>query len=121
MFSFKPNHREANVTMKQQPNKSTEKQTTAFPAYDSKPLTTALVALSRDEIDSMLHHINSLETQIEKLAINGHEDEMMHLVSDGLRRLTYFLDAVKRHKAEMGDSEQPITLVSPETNIQAKE
>jgi hypothetical protein len=102
-----PKNREAIMAMKQQPNNSPENQPTAFPAYDSKPLTTALVALSEAEIDSMLHHISSLEAQIAKLSVGGVEDEMMHMVTDGLRRLNYFLDAVKRHKNEIGDQQTP--------------
>ncbi|MBL8156381.1 MAG: hypothetical protein JNM70_19530 [Anaerolineae bacterium] len=71
--------------------------------YDSSLLAAALAMLSRDEIDSMLSQIASLEMQIAKLTIAGHEDAMMHLVTQGLQRLTYLLDATLRYKNETGD------------------
>ena len=60
----------------------------------------------------MIGHITSLETQIARLSIAGHEDAMMHIVTDGLNRLGYFLDAVKRHKIETGDDEGTLSSIS---------
>ncbi len=68
------------------------------PAYDSRPLAEALTTLSLDEIERMIVNVASLETQIAKLNVAGHEDDMMQVVTDGLNRLSYLLDAVKRHK-----------------------
>ncbi len=70
--------------------------------YDSRALATALTTLSRAEIESMLEDISRLETRITKLSVAGQQDAMMHLVTDGLRRLTFFLDAVQRYKDENG-------------------
>jgi hypothetical protein len=96
----------------QQPSKLAPIQTVELPPYDSKPLATALATLSQAEIESMLVNIATLETQIAKLNIAGHEDAMMHIVTDGLRRLTYFLDAVKKHKTETGDDKHTIRTTS---------
>jgi hypothetical protein len=78
--------------------------------YDSKPLMASLAALSPTEIESMLVTIASLENQMAKLNIGGNEDEMLHLVTQGLNRLTFFLDAVKKHKDDRGDDEQSLPL-----------
>lgn len=71
--------------------------------YDSTLLAAALAMLSRDEVESMLSQIASLEMQIAKLTVVGHEDAMMHLVTQGLQRLTYLLDATLRYKNETGE------------------
>jgi hypothetical protein len=92
--------------MKQSPPKITEVPTIETSLYNAKPLAVALATLSRAEIESMLANIISLETHIAKLDIAGHEDEMMHLVTEGLHRLTYFLDAVRQHKDETDDGAQ---------------
>ena len=100
------------MNRKQQPPANPIPKPAAGPQYDSKPLAIALNALSRVEIDSMLANIASLETQIAKLNISGHEDTMMHMVTDGLNRLTYFLDAVRKYKDESGEAEQ---LIAPDS------
>ena len=82
----------------------TGNQPLVSPRYDSKSLATALKTLSRSEVETMLEQVSSLETRIQKLHVSGEEDEMMRVVSDGLSRLSYFLDAVKRYKDEIGDT-----------------
>jgi hypothetical protein len=72
--------------------------------YDSQNLANALSQLSRAEIDDMLGHISALEHQLIRLQTDGHDDDMLQLVTDGLFRLTYVLDAVKQHKSETGDN-----------------
>lgn len=74
------------------------------PAYDSKALADALMVLSQSEIESMLVHIAGLETYLLKLDTAGRDDAMMRRVTDGLRLLTYLLDAVQRHKDDAGES-----------------
>jgi hypothetical protein len=86
-------------------SKSVEIPIVDVPSYDSTALISALNGLNRSEIESMLGNISSLETQIAKLNTTGREDAMLHLVTDGLRRLTYLLDSVKRHKDDTGQDE----------------
>lgn len=94
---------------KQENSKIPEIQAVDTLPYDSKPLATALAALSPVEIESMLGQISSLETQIARLNIRGHEDAMMQMVTDGLRRLTYFLDMVKRHQQDGRTNDEQTT------------
>jgi hypothetical protein len=72
--------------------------------YDSQDLATGLTKLSSTEIEDMLAHIEALESHLTKLQVHGRDDAMIQLVRDGLFRLTYFLDAVKRHQAVTDES-----------------
>lgn len=83
---------------KRHPEAATAIPAVNTPAYDSRPLADALTTLSLDEIEQMIVNVTSLEAQIARLNIAGHEDAMMQVVTDGLNRLSYLLDAVKRHK-----------------------
>jgi len=102
-------HMEDIMIKKQENSKIPEIQAVDTLPYDSKPLATALAALSPVEIESMLGQISSLETQIARLNIRGHEDAMMQMVTDGLRRLTYFLDMVKRHQQDGRTNDEQTT------------
>jgi len=85
------------MSTKQKHDTLTEIVAQSITAYDVKPLAAALTTLSITEIEAMLVNIASLETQIAKLNVAG-EDVMMRVVTEGLNRLTYLLDAVKMHK-----------------------
>jgi hypothetical protein len=110
-----PPKKPGSIPEKAEKHASAKTQTPEALPYDSRPLTAALSALSQDEIDSMLGNIANLETQLARLNIATNEDAMLRLVTEGLQRLTFFLDAVKRHNDEPGDGEQNLVSDSTES------
>ncbi len=72
--------------------------------YDSGHLIRALVSLSQDEIERMLDAVASLEAPIANLTTAGEADPMLRIVSEGLTMLSYLLDAVKQHHADVYDA-----------------